>query len=194
MTHEEFAQLYTKRHKEWLGFCRYLVKHDEWAEDVMQDVWMKALDEIDKLDLTISDLSSYMRQKILRHVKDYVWMKPGKVAQQTRLLIHHQALPLDDKMHILPGVLEDDTDTPLQRALELALADLTPVEHDIVCLVVFAEMPFGEIATLLGESYQAVFRRYHRALPKLRLALASVGISRPTCADSRSHETSHDAA
>ncbi len=199
MTRAEFIQLYHTKHKEWLGFTESLLtshRRAAQAEDILHEVWILAWAEVDKLKGECN-INSYMLWKIRTYIQQTVWLtQAGWQESYQRQRDVEWTLPLTERtgLHIDDHTIEEDEPTPIQRALESAFADLKPDEHDIVCLYVCADMPFEEIAGVMGSNLAAVRQRYYRALPKLRLALASVGISPRSYGDSRSHETGHDVA
>ena len=76
----------------------------------------------------------------------------------------------------LPEALPDPADpfaaVRRREAVSQAMQSLPPDEREIVTLHIDAELPFHEIAGLMGCSLSSVYRSWRRALKRLRAELA----------------------
>src|SRR5689334_6769339 len=110
MTHEEFEQLYIDKYLDWLGFTESLLlehRRELQAEDVLQEVWIAAFEELEYLNSTLN-IHSYMLSKIRNYVRNEVWMTGYKNElhrpwQESKKALEW-ALPLTDDI----GAHEDD--------------------------------------------------------------------------------------
>jgi RNA polymerase sigma-70 factor, ECF subfamily len=75
---------------------------------------------------------------------------------------------------------EVDGSAPLEH-LEAALATLTPEQREMIVLCRYHDLPFAEIAEILGCTAGAARVRAHRAIAALRVAYLSLDRTvRPT--------------
>ena len=68
-----------------------------------------------------------------------------------------------------PPLFQPDDDSPLDtEKIALCLAKLDGEDREIVTLHLWSDLPFSEIASLLGKPKTTVYRRYQEALEVLR--------------------------
>ncbi|GAB3818293.1 RNA polymerase sigma factor [Micromonospora zhanjiangensis] len=65
-----------------------------------------------------------------------------------------------------------------QRALAAALASLSAKDRDVILLVAFGDLDYGEVAAALGIPYGTVCSRLNRARRKIRQAMGGVDPTR----------------
>ena len=68
-----------------------------------------------------------------------------------------------------PSLFQPDEDSPLDtEKIALCLAKLSGEDREIVTLHLWSDLPFSEIASLLGKPKTTVYRQYKEALEVLR--------------------------
>jgi len=68
-----------------------------------------------------------------------------------------------------PPLFQPETESPVDtEKIALCLEKLDREEREIVTLHLWSDLPFSEIATLLGKPKTTVYRRYQEALETLR--------------------------
>ena len=199
MTSNEFEALYSKHQSEWHGLANKLTQNRDTAKDVIQSVMCWFCDPGRLTQLQIDENpESWIRQKIVWWIKTYIWLSPNTTVQVAAHSVsisgvgeygglalslgYTPALPTYDEV--------EQTESPLEQAVREAIATLDVVEQDIMCMKVYAGLSIREIATILKlQPYQARDLYYEKAIPKLRLALESVGIAVPPCDGNNLPET-----
>ncbi|MBV9987078.1 MAG: RNA polymerase sigma factor [Chitinophagaceae bacterium] len=179
ITHEELVEkckkgdpsgytgLYHRHSKEVYNTIYRLVNHTAEAEDLLQESFIAAFQNIDRFEFTggfrawikriaINKSITWMRKRKLRLVE----LDPGT----TRI---EDEDPIDEKAFVYR--VEE-----VQRAIE-ALPDSY---RTVVQLYLFENIPQTEIAAMLGIAHNAVRTQYHRAKQKILQTLK----------DSSSHE------
>jgi len=69
----------------------------------------------------------------------------------------------------VPSLFQPETESPVDtEKIALCLEKLDREEREIVTLHLWSDLPFSEIATLLGKPKTTVYRRYQEALETLR--------------------------
>ena len=150
---EAFEALYNEMSRPMYTVACRILKNRADAEDIVQDVFLKLLKKSD--DEAVENARAY----ILQTVRNEALMMLRKRSREE----------LRDEMpEEVPGG-EAETDSAENRVSILsALSALEPEERDIFTLHVNGELGFEEIAGILGMSISAVYRRYKKAIKKLR--------------------------
>ena len=158
MTAAEQTKLYTEYRARVYGYIAARVTNREDAEDVCQDVFMKAFRAADRYDAEKAASGTWLYAITRNAVIDY-WRRTRPT----------EALPEDLSDDSLPedGVLQDE----LLEELAIALERLPEMLSDIIVLRYYDRLPLTEIADKLGMSYGAVKLRHQKALLLLRIAL-----------------------
>jgi len=153
---EAFAELVTRYHGPLAYFLRRLAKDSATAEDMLQDVWVKALRHL----------------RTLRHPEAFrVWLY--QIARRrafNELRDRKAAFPLRED---LPAAPEDGPEEKAFSAEEAplvhrCLAALRPEHREVLLLRFLEEMPYESIAEVVGCGVGTVRSRLHYAKLALR--------------------------
>jgi RNA polymerase sigma factor (sigma-70 family) len=181
MTEPEFEALYLKHRADWLTLARKLTKNSAVAEDVLSEVMVIVASEgLAKFQIN-ENPEAWIRQRLVWYVKRFIWLNPKNVDSMEQNTVSMTGY--ENVLPIKPPV-DDERTTPLEGPLRRALDSLDVVQQDIICLRVFAKMSYPEIGRILSLQPDQARKAYNRALPRLQLALESVGISAQTCGGS----------
>lgn len=150
---EAFEALYNEMGRPMYTVACRILKNRADAEDIVQDVFLKLLKRDD------GEAIDNVRAYILQTVRNEALMLLRKRSKE------------ELRGEIPEDVPEGETETENaenRTAVLGALSALEPTERDIFTLHVNGELGFEEIAGMLGMSLSAVYRRYRKAIKKLR--------------------------
>ncbi len=140
------------------GLCFRMVRHREDAEDITQEVLLRA----------VRSLKSWDGERPLRP-----WIL-AIAANRCRTHLGRQArrpLPAEDLSEV-PDERRPDHDRDLAAELELALAALRPEYRMVVVMYHEQEMPYEEISDAIGRPVGTVKTWLHRARAEMARQLS----------------------
>jgi len=153
---QAFGALYDKYIKKIYDFIYYKTHHKETAEDLTSQTFFKVLNAIQSVDPNRSFVS---------------WLY--KIAQNTvidyyRTKRNHS--DVDDMWDLADGTdILGDLDTKAKIVeLKKYMKKLSSLERDVVIMRVWQEMPYKEIAEVVGKSEANCKMIFSRSLSKLR--------------------------
>lgn len=179
-----FAELVTRHEKPLWSYLRRLTRDDLLAEDLLQETFMRVIHGA-KSWRPEAKLTTWL-YTIARNL--YV--------DHARKQTHRRALSLDGQ-----GPCGDDSSPPslhdrvaaaapdaeriahnreLAERIEHALAQLPEAQREVFLMREVLELPFAEIAQVVGASEATIKSRMRYALERLRVALADSRSERPT--------------
>lgn len=153
-----------RRHRaEVFRYLRRRLGNDEAAEDLTQDVFLKAVAELSRLDTSRPVLA---------------WLY--SVAQNRFLdeLRRTRRRPRPLSLEVVPEPAELEFAPEIATAIGRASQRLSVGERELIGLRLFAGRSFADVAARLGISEPAAKMRYVRALRALRAELEKEGITR----------------
>ena len=158
MTAEEKEQLYKEYRGKVFGYIRSRVNNREDAEDLCEDVFLKAYRASDEFDGERASVGTWIYSITRNTVIDYY--RRSRPADE---------LPedLSDDSSVEDGVLNSEMLEELASALESLPTELT----DIIVLHYYDRISLTDIAAKVGISYGAVKLRHQKALMMLKIAL-----------------------
>jgi RNA polymerase sigma-70 factor (ECF subfamily) len=154
---EKFGELYDLYIRKIYDFIYYKTHHKETAEDITSAVFIKAFEKIKSFDHAKGSFSSWVyriaRNSVIDHYRtkkasiniDDVWDLSGKEDMSRDL----------------------DTAQKLEK-VEKYINALNGEQRDIVMLRVWQEMPYKEIAEIMGKSEASCKMAFSRAMGELR--------------------------
>lgn len=146
---EAFAQIYNELKQPVFTIVCRIVQSKEIAEDVTQDVFVK---------LFVSPPDSS-----IRNPRAWIFQMARNLAIDA--LRKKQSLDLDD----VELVAEDEISSVIMRwDIENAISRLPRDEREILTMHINAELPFSEIARIVGLSLPTTYRKYRKAIKTLR--------------------------
>ena len=156
-----FSRLYDMFFDKMFRFVYYRVGHKEIAEDLTEEVFIRAFNNLSTLD-DASSFESWLYQIARNRIIDYYRTKK-------------QLLPLDD----LENTLEYETNVIDVVNLELQqktfvklLKELSPEQQTVIKLKFFDDLSNSEIAALMDKNEGAIRVIQHRAIAKLKELIA----------------------
>jgi len=159
----EFAALYRKYYEQVYRFCYYrLNRHRELTEDVVSDVFIKALDGItsyqDRGAPFIVWLYTIARHLIVDHYRS------GKVRMEGSSASLEWTGTGED-------VYRDTEERDLKRTVTELIPSLPDEDQELLSLRFTSELGFAELGKILGITEGAAKMRYSRAVEKLKATL-----------------------
>jgi RNA polymerase sigma-70 factor (ECF subfamily) len=153
-----------------LTYCRRMVRYEDFAEDLAQEVFVKLFLALPRID-TRQALAPYLFRIAHNHCLD--WLRTKK--PQT------QPLTRDSDDEKPPLQLPDTRATPEEQALhgevleavEKALEVVPPRYRSVLVMRHVEEMSYEEIAAALGLPLGTVKARIHRGREKLQQVLCN---------------------
>lgn len=158
-----YSLLYHRYSKGVFNSIHRILNDREDAEDILQEVFLKAFSEIGSLK-NVDNFGGWIRRIAINQSLNFLRKKR----------IYFSEID-DDKMF---DVNDDELEEKLEmesrvNELQNIIADFTPQTRTIVNLFLFEEMPQEEIAKLLNIPHGTVRSYYHRAKKKIFEKLTS---------------------
>ncbi|MEX0931184.1 MAG: sigma-70 family RNA polymerase sigma factor [Candidatus Paceibacterota bacterium] len=162
--HSAFGMFYDHYVSRIYNFIYYKTHHKETAEDITSQTFYQALANIAQLD-TNRSFSPWLYQIARNLVTDHYRKQSHRN--------HSDIEDVWDTSVADAGItIELDTDVKLTfEALKKHLDGLAPHEREVVMLRVWDELPYKEIAKIVGKSEGACKMSFSRSVALLRDAL-----------------------
>jgi len=161
-----FEQVFKVHYGALHAYANVILKDPEWAEEVVQTVFLKLWEKRTALQITTS-LKAYLYKAVyhdsLNHLKHQKVRK--RHWEQTQYTMNQQVSP--DNSQIMEGQ-EKELAECIQQTLDALPEKCRMVFH----LSRFEELKYGKIAAQLGISLKTVEAHMSKALKTLRLELA----------------------
>jgi len=156
-----FDQLYQRYFDRIFRYIASKVGNGTDAEDLTQQVFLKALEHVDSFNWQGVPFSCWLFRIAHNQVVDYVRKKNKE-----------RVLPLDEArvMSVADPVLLTEQKLRVEQ-LNAACQQLTKLQHKVIYLRFIAELPSAEVAQLMGKSEGAIKALQHSALKKLHRIL-----------------------
>ena len=152
---KDFEKIYSEYYDVVFQYALSLCKNEQWAEEITQDAFFKALKSIDtfrgecKLSVWLCQIAKntfYTSAKRQQRQVDYpLEIVPSEVAIEKKLLDKETALQIHNVLHLL--------DEPYK---------------EVFWMRTFGELSFKEIGMLLGKTESWARVTYHRARMKIK--------------------------
>lgn len=155
--YDDFGLLYDKYIKKIYDFIYFKTTHKETAEDLTSQTFLKALEKIATFNSAKGTFSAWLYQIARNNVIDHYRAKK-------------ENLNIDDIWDLAGREdIERDIDSRENvAAVEKYLKNLKPEQRDIIIMRIWQEMPYAEMAEILGKSEDACKMTFSRAIGKLR--------------------------
>lgn len=158
MTAAEKERLYKEYRDKVFGYIRSRVNNREDAEDLCEDVFLKAYRSSEEYDGERASIGTWIYSITRNTVIDYY--RRSRPAEELPEDLSDDTSPED-------GVLSSEMLEELASALESLPTELT----DIIVLHYYDRISLTDIAAKLGISYGAVKLKHQKALMMLKIAL-----------------------
>ena len=152
-----FPDLYEEYFDKIYRFVYYKTHHRETAEDITSDVFIKALKNIASFDQLKGTFQAWLFKIARNTVIDYYRRKKN-------LVNIDDVWSLGEEDSVLTDI---DTKNQVQIAKKY-LAKLNPIQREIVILRVWENMPYKEIADIIGQKEQACKMTFYRAMENIK--------------------------
>ena len=159
---EAFAQLYEQHFDKIYRYVALKVGNYAEAEDMTQQVFLKALRSISSYKWRDIPFSAWLFRIAHNQVVDYL---RKKARQATTSL--DEAITIFDSSNP-QKITEQRFDT---EQLILATRKLTPAQQEVISLRFAGELPIAQVAEIMGKSPGAVKALQHNAIVALRKLL-----------------------
>lgn len=146
---EAFACVYQELKRPVYTICYRITQSKETAEDITHDVFVKLFRS--PPDASVKNMRAWIFQ-MARNLSIDALRKQSRMAEQSE--------PIDTEDPYPPIHLRMD--------LETALGKLSCDEREILTLHLNADLSFKEIASIVGLSLPATYRKYQKALKHLQ--------------------------
>ena len=153
---EPFEKVYEKQFSNIYNFIYSQLLHKERTEDVVSDVFIKAMSSYDRYDPAISSVRTWLTN-IARNTLIDEYRKAG--------IRNHQSL---DSEELTPADEPSYEDEYPIFEVHQRLEKLSPRERELVAMLYFENMKNEEIGQVLGINAKAVCERHRRLLVKMR--------------------------
>ena len=162
---EAFAQLYEEYFDKIYRYVALKVGDRMEAEDITQQVFLKAIKSISSFKWNGFPFSSWLFRIAHNQVVDYLRKKAKR-----------EAVALDDALL----TSDDDPQLEFERKLDieqlaLATKKLTRAQQEVISLRFAGELPIAQVAKVMGRSEGAVKALQHSAVIALRRVLTGIG-------------------
>ena len=166
---EPFEKVYEKQFSNIYNFIYSQLLHKERTEDVVSDVFIKAMSNYDRYDPAISSVRTWLTN-IARNTLIDEYRKTS--------IRNHQSLDSEELTPADEPSYEDEY--PIFKEAETLevhqlLEKLSPRERELVAMLYFQNMKNEEIGQVLGINAKAVCERHRRLLVKMRNIAAEEG-------------------
>lgn len=161
MTETEFETVFKRKFKPLSNIAFSILKDEDNAKDIVQQVFLKLWDRKEKLSIH-SSLSGYLTRSVINTSLGYIeknkkiQFKPDYNEEDNRANdINETPIPVEE----------------LKEKINQAIAELPPKCRNVFSLSRYAGMTNKEIASELGISIKAVEKHIGKALKELRISL-----------------------
>jgi len=149
---EAFAQIYRAMGQPVFTVVCRIVQSKELAEDVTQDIFVKLF--LSPPEPSVKNLRAWIFQMARNAAIDALRKQQRTASEDTE-----------------PVARDEIGRALLRMELASAISALTSGEREILALRINAGLPFHEVASVVGLSVPAVYRKYRKAIKTLRQRL-----------------------
>lgn len=157
MAAPDFDKLYNVYYMRVYSFVMTIVRSAHIAEEITQQTFYKALNNLSKFDGTSNEftwLCAIAKNAAMDELK-----------RQSRLTPPDEDIPYSDKGKSVEQTAEDDI---LTLRLHQLLHEMEEPYKEVFSLRVFGELPFSKIGIIFGKTENWARVTYHRAKLKLQ--------------------------
>jgi RNA polymerase sigma-70 factor (ECF subfamily) len=163
-----FAKFYVRYFDRVFAYMRLALSDSHEAEDLTQQVFLKALESLDTYELRATPVRAWLFRIVRNHAINHVTKQrrfevedPAEIDRRRELTEE----PLD------PSMLDWLSDSELLLLIER----LPPAQRQVMMLRYMMDLSYAEVAEVLGRSPDAVRQLQQRALRYLRARLKALG-------------------
>ncbi len=157
-----FKEVYEEQFSNIYNYIYSQLLHRERTEDLVSDIFLKAMKNYDRYDPSISSVRTWLTN-IARNTLIDEYRKAG--------IRNHESLDADEEARPPEPSYEDEYPIFQEdeaREVHLLLEKLSPKERELIAMLYFEKMKNEEIGQVLGINAKAVCERHRRLLVKMR--------------------------
>ncbi len=158
-----FADVYDNYAERIYQFIYYKTYHRETAEDLTSHTFLKAFENISRFDPEKGSMSAWLYQIARNLVIDHYRSKKSTVSVHD---IWDLAGPDDVEVDVENKVRLEQIHTVIKK--------LPPEQREIIIMRVWQELPYKEIALIMGKSEASLKMMYSRTIARLKEHVALV--------------------
>ena len=144
-------------------------------EDIVQDVWVKLFGHLESIVESDGGLRSSVRRYMTTSIANRYRDLATRLVQNRPLKIGSDVMDSELSAQT-SGIVTKATRAETAQMLQQALDQLDALDRTIVILRGVEQLPAKQVAVIAGTTTDVVFKRYSRALNKLRLKLPAAQI------------------
>ncbi|MEA2193557.1 MAG: hypothetical protein QOI73_3678 [Solirubrobacteraceae bacterium] len=163
MRMQDFERLYAEHAEAMYGFLSYRTGDHGLAEDLLADVFEKAMRARRRFDGRRGTEKAWLYTIAVNCLRDH----QRRAGAEERAIDRHGAHAVAGRARLDPGLEHVDDRDLVMRSLERLSAE----ERDVIALRFGADLPIAEIARVTGERQTTIEGRLYRALRKMRADL-----------------------
>ncbi|MGB1286322.1 MAG: sigma-70 family RNA polymerase sigma factor [Aggregatilineales bacterium] len=164
---EAFAMIYRENVQTIYRYVYHRVNNSQLAEDITGDVFIRALERLDKYRDTGVPFIAWLYRIAHGRVVDYYRRQDRR---PTETALDAQPLPVESDMDA--GMMMQDIAAILRSALD----KLTDDQQEVIILRFIEAKPIAEVAMMMGKKANAIKALQHRALRALARQLERSGL------------------
>ncbi|MFP4364759.1 MAG: RNA polymerase sigma factor [Spirochaetia bacterium] len=172
----ELEKTIQKQRTSLLGFIRKRINDSEEAEDLLQDVFLKAAEHFDSLS-PITNIGAWLWQAVRNKVIDYYRQRETrrKHVMEAKAQGDEEALDLEQLLADQGFTVEQEyLRQEITEALFESLDELPEKQRDVFLLQAVEGYTFSQIAEFTGESINTLTARKRYAVQFLRKRLKDI--------------------
>lgn len=172
---EAYRQIVKRYERPLLSLIRRMVRNQELAEDLAQEVFLKAFRNLGRFDAG-RKFSSWLFKIAHNATIDHLRRK-----QLPLVPLEQSSSDGDETWEVLPAPAAEEPDQVAERAeamrgLSAALARLKPHDREILLLRFQQGLAYHEIVEVTGQKMGTVKIQLHRARKRLAVELEELGL------------------
>ncbi len=161
---EAFAELYERYFNKIYRYCVLKIGNREDAEDMAQQVFIKAAQSISSFKWRDVPFSAWLYRIAHNQLVDYLRKKSRQVS-----------VPLDETMAVSSNNPQKTTELKMDiKEMLKATRGLTEAQREVISLRFSGELPIARVAEIMGKSQGAVKALQHSAIVALRKTMVGV--------------------
>ncbi|WBW98112.1 RNA polymerase sigma factor [Oceanirhabdus sp. W0125-5] len=153
---EKYEILIEKYQQQLYKYIYYMVGDIYEAEDLLQDVFLKAYEKIDKYQ-TSNSFSAWLYKIAYNHSINFI--RKRNIIKFVDKFDFNKVVEKDSSIELAAN-------NEFDKDIEIVLSRLTPEEKNLLILRIFEEKNYDEIAMIFDKKPAAIRKKYERARKK----------------------------
>ena len=163
-----FQSIYLSEVQYLFNYGRKVFQDDIRTEDSIHDLFVELWERRDRLGAT-DNIRKYlavsMRRKMIANLK---------IEKKTSADLEYEDVPFESELSIEQMIISQELSTEQSNKLKTAYEDLSHRQREILYMRYYQDIPYEQIAEIVGIKYQSLRNVVSAAIKGLRLAMASL--------------------